>query len=85
MKDLDILILLKKIREKRKIVSISEIKHELTESEAVYRQIISYNPETEKWDILTDLFNTDTIKKLRKIEYIDDKRFYMYIQIYEDI
>lgn len=85
LKDLDLLILMNKTREKRKILSISEINHDTKQANGVYRQIFEYNPDSDKWNLLTDLFNTNSIKKMRKIEPINEKEFSMYIQIYEDI
>ncbi|MFX0024886.1 MAG: ATPase, T2SS/T4P/T4SS family [Candidatus Hermodarchaeota archaeon] len=85
LKDLDLLILMNKTREKRKIISISEINHEVNQSKGIYRQIFEYNPDSNKWNLLTDLFNTNSIKKIRKIEPLNEKEFYTYIQIYEDI
>jgi len=85
LKDLDLLILMNKTREKRKILSISEINHDTKQSNGVYRQIFEYNPDSDKWNLLTDLFNTNSIRKMRKIEPINEKEFIMYIQIYEDI
>ena len=85
LKDLDILILMNKTREKRKIISLSEINHVIKQPKGIYRQICEYNPDSDKWNLLIDLFNTNSIKKIRKIEPINEKEFYMYIQIYEDI
>lgn len=85
LKDLDLLILMNKTREKRKIISLSEINHVIKQSKGIYRQIFEYNPDSDKWNLLIDLFNTNSIKKIRKIEPINEKEFYMYIQIYEDI
>ncbi|MFX1494704.1 MAG: ATPase, T2SS/T4P/T4SS family [Promethearchaeota archaeon] len=85
LRDLDILILMNRTREKRKIISISEINPDIKQSNSIYRQIIEYNPDSDKWNLLTDLFNTKSIKKIRKIEAINEQEFYMYIQIYEDI
>ncbi|MFX1589076.1 MAG: ATPase, T2SS/T4P/T4SS family, partial [Promethearchaeota archaeon] len=85
LKDLDILILMNKTREKRKIISLSEINHDIKQSKGIYRQIFEYKPDSDKWNLLTDLFNTNSIKKIRKIEPINEKEFYMYIQIYKDV
>ncbi|MFX0017675.1 MAG: ATPase, T2SS/T4P/T4SS family [Promethearchaeota archaeon] len=85
LRDLDIIILMNKTREKRKIISLSEINHDIKQSKGIYRHIFEYNPDSDKWNLLTDLFNTNSIKKMRKIEPINEKEFYMYIQIYEDI
>ena len=85
LKDLDILILMNKTREKRKIISLSEINHDNKQSKGIYRQIFEYKPDSDKWNLLTDLFNTNSIKKIRKIEPINEKEFYMYIQIYKDV
>lgn len=84
LKDLDLIVLMKKIQEKRKLICISEIDDD-NNSKSIYRRIFEYNPESDKWDLLIDLFNTNSLKKIRKIESFDSKKFYRYIQIYEEI
>ncbi|MFW9772089.1 MAG: ATPase, T2SS/T4P/T4SS family, partial [Candidatus Thorarchaeota archaeon] len=84
LKDLDLIILMKKIHQKRKLISISEIIDD-DSSKDTYRRIFEYNPESNSWDLSTDLFNTHSVKKIRKTEPIDTKKFNSYIQIYKEI
>ncbi|MFX0147550.1 MAG: hypothetical protein ACFE8E_07335, partial [Candidatus Hodarchaeota archaeon] len=85
LQDLDLIILMKKFRHNRKIISISEINDLELTSKGIYKRIFEYNPESNGWDVLIDLFNTNSIKKMRKIESLNSKKFYAYLQIYEEI
>ncbi|MHA1294710.1 MAG: ATPase, T2SS/T4P/T4SS family, partial [Promethearchaeota archaeon] len=82
--DLDLIVLMKKNNNKRRVFSISEICIE--KSQNGYNQIIfQYNPESKRWDINTSLYKTKTIENLKKFEKLSKEKFFAYINIYNDI
>lgn len=85
LNDLDLIILMKKSNNKRKIVSIVEIDFDLSNKDNYYQNIFQYNPESKNWDNLKPLYDTNIINKLKKYEEINKKKFNHIINIYIDI
>ena len=85
LNDLGLIILMKKNQNERRIVSIAEIDFELSTKDDYYKRIFQYNPESKNWDNLKPLYETNIIKKLKKYEDINKKKFKFIISIYFDI
>lgn len=85
LSDLGILILMKKSRDGRKIVSISEITDIDSNSNKLHNLIFKYNPETLNWEQNSEIFNSKIINKLKMIEDISFKDFKDYITLYKEI
>ena len=83
--DLDLLILMNREFNKRRIVSISEI--DLTNYHVgdYYREIFLYDPEAENWNLLKKLYEAKIITKLKKFEKLNEKIFNSFIALYEEI
>lgn len=85
LNDLDLIILLKKDHNKRRVVSLAEIDFNNLEKGKYYQTIFQYNPKTKTWDKLKSLYETNTIKQLRIYEDITVEKFNHIISIYKDI
>ena len=81
LNDLDLLILMKTTHNQRKIVSISEI----DENSSQICEIFSYNPQVNKHELKSNLYESKTIKKLNKYEDVSKEHFFFTLNIYEDI
>ncbi|MFX1287004.1 MAG: ATPase, T2SS/T4P/T4SS family [Promethearchaeota archaeon] len=85
LRDLGLIILMKKNREKRFIESIAEINENLNDNYRVYNNIFKYDPHLKKWDVLRDLYNSNIVNKLRKYEDIHKEKFEILFNLYRDI
>ncbi|MFX0058716.1 MAG: ATPase, T2SS/T4P/T4SS family [Candidatus Hodarchaeota archaeon] len=83
--DLDLIILMKKNRDKRKIISISEINQDFEKSNDFYKNLFNYNPQLNNWCLIMNLYETNTILQLKQYEDINKERFSAFIETYEDI
>ena len=84
LNDLDLIVLMKKDGNQRKIISISEIGNNL-EIGKLYNNIFQYNPESKKWNLLNPLFETKIVNELRRYEDLSRENFSLLIKIYNDI
>jgi type IV secretory pathway ATPase VirB11/archaellum biosynthesis ATPase len=82
--DLDLIVLMKKDGNQRKIISISEIGNDL-EIAKLYNNLFQYNPESKKWNLLIPLFETKIVDELRRYEDLSRENFSKIIKIYADI
>ncbi|TFG14545.1 MAG: hypothetical protein EU535_03220 [Promethearchaeota archaeon] len=85
LNDLDLLLLMKKDFNKRRIISINEINLNKANNEKFYRSIFNYNPESLTWKNPISLYETNTIGKLKKYEDLGIEKFNKIINIYHDI
>ena len=85
LNDLNLILLMKKEFNKRRIVSINEIDLNNLNTKKVYRTIFSYNPENHRWDNLASLYRTNTLSKLKVYEDLSLEKFSAIIEIYYDI
>lgn len=85
LNDLDLLVLMKKNNNERKIIQIAEI--EASWEEKVFlRPIFKYDPKSNDWNVMTDdLFGTKSIQQLTDFMNLDDESFSKYITIFKDI
>lgn len=84
LNDLDLIILMKKIFNRRRIVSISEISRK-NEKNKLFKPIFLYNPESSKWSVLKSLYETNVIADIRKYKHLTRESFMQFIKIYEEI
>lgn len=84
LNDLDIIILMKKDANQRKIISISEIGSNL-KKDKLYNNLFQYNPESKKWNLVNPLFETKIINELRRYEDLSRENFSFLIKIYNEI
>jgi len=83
--DLDLIILMKKEFNKRRIVSLVEINKSNNKKGKLYNPIFQYSPKFKKWKLLTNLFNTSLISELRKYEDLSLDKFNLFLNLYYDI
>jgi len=82
LNDLNLIILMKKINNKRRIVSISEV---VLEDKKYYDEIFHYNPQSKKWDLSKNLYKTKIIDDIKKYEDLTEERFNTTIDTYQNI
>ncbi len=85
LNDLDLIILMKKISNNRKIVGIFEVCEAQNSKNLQFNSIFEYNPETEKWILTQPLSETNIILDLKKYEDLSDEKFSRFIEIYKEI
>ena len=83
--DLGILILMKKNREKRFIDSITEMRENFDEDNQIYENLFKRDPCLKNWAMLQDLYNSNTIKTLRKYEDLQKEKFDTLFYLYHDV
>lgn len=85
LKDLDLIILMKKINNKRKIISVTEISKDLDDNHRSYIDIFSYQPKFDDWEKKVFLYETNCIQKLCLFENLPEKKFYEIMELYTNI
>ena len=85
LKDLGLIILMKKNREKRYVASITEIRENLDDPGELYDDLFKFNPHVKKWDALRDLFESNIVKGLRKYEDLQRDNFEILFNLYRDV
>jgi Flp pilus assembly CpaF family ATPase len=85
LKDLGLIILMKKNRERRYIDSIAEINEIMSGNGNMYNILFKHDPHVRKWDHLSDLYESDIIKSLRKYEDLQKEKFEVLFYLYRDV
>ena len=85
LRDLGLIVFMKKNREKRFVDSISEINSNIEDNKEIYQILFKFNPQKKNWANLINLFNSNIICKLRKYEDISKEKFQVLFNIYKDI
>lgn len=85
LSDLDLIILMKKDHNKRRIFSISESIDNCIDQKKYYNTIFQYNPTAKKWDLLISLYETNILARLIKYEDMNEEKFNFFIKIYQEI
>ena len=83
--DLDLIILMKKERNIRRVHSIYEIGECKSENDKYYDSIFKYNPSSKTWKLLKSLYETKIITKLKEHEDLPIDKFKSIIKIYIEI
>ena len=85
LNDLDLIILMKKKNNERKVVGIYEICKSFDQKDKQFDSIIEYNPQTNNWVILKSLYETNVIIDVKKYEAMSKEKFLSLIEIYNEI
>jgi hypothetical protein len=83
--DLDLLIFMKKDKNKRRVHSIAEINKEGFKEKNYFDSIFIFNPFSKTWKLSKPLFETKTLIDIKRYEDLNIKRFNAYIEIYNEI
>ncbi len=85
LEDLDIVILMKKTENKRKIISISEFFFNQKNINQFYHILFQYKPSINDWTTLKSLFETKVINKICLYENLDQEKFGSIMKVYQEI
>lgn len=85
LRDLGLIVFMKKNREKRFIDSILEINHNIEDKKNIYQTLFKFNPQKKNWANLISLFDSNIICKLRKYEDIGKEKFQVLFNLYKDM
>jgi len=85
LNDLDLIILMKKNFNERKVVGVFEVCKSPDNQNKLYNSIFEYNPETKKWLLTKSLSETNVILESKKYENLSNERFLGFIKIYNEI
>jgi len=85
LRDLGLIVFMKKNREKRFVDSISEINNNIEDDKEIYQTLFKFNPQKKNWANLVNLFNSNIICKLRKYEDISKEKFQVLFNLYKDM
>ena len=85
LRDLGLIVFMKKNREKRFVDSISEINNNIEDNKDIYQTLFKFNPRKKNWANLISLFNSNIICKLRKYEDISKEKFQVLFNLYKDM
>ncbi len=83
--DLDLLVLMKKEQNLRRVLSISEVNKENNEVDKYYDSIFNYIPLSETWKLSKSLYETKVITEFKKSENLSKEKFTSIINIYREI
>ena len=85
LRDLGLIILMKKNREKRFVYSISEIRENLNDLSEAYSLLFKFDPHLKKWDALRNLYDSKIVNLLRRYEDLRKEKFEILFFLYRDI
>ena len=85
LRDLGLIILMKKNREKRFVYSISEMHENLKDLSEAYNNLFKFNPHLKKWDALRNLYDSNLVDILRRYEDLRKEKFEILFFLYRDI
>jgi len=85
LNDLDLLILMKKDFNHRWVQTVSEIDSNKNSDNSYHQIIFNFYPNSENWSNLKDLYETNTIKKFRNYEDLNEELFNRIINLYKII
>ncbi len=85
LSDLDLIVLMKKQLNERRVVGVFEICRSPNTNNSLYRTIFEYNPETYKWLLTKSIYETGVISDLTKYETLSKEKFLLYIKTFNEI
>lgn len=85
LSDLDLLILMKKEFNKRRIFSISEIKENKSKGNKFNDVIFQYDPLSKNWKLLKSLYETKVLTEITQYENLSKEKFNSFIEVYTEI
>ena len=83
--DLDVLILMKKGFNARKIISVSEIRVDKNSEKISNERLFLFDPISKNWKTLNSLYETKIIKEITRYESLSKDRFKSILEIYSEI
>jgi Flp pilus assembly CpaF family ATPase len=83
--DLDLLLLMKKEFNSRKIISVSEIKQAKNDNNVINDTIFSFDPLLKNWTLMKPLYETKVITEITLYENLSKEKFTSYIDVYTEI
>jgi type IV secretory pathway ATPase VirB11/archaellum biosynthesis ATPase len=83
--DLDLIILMNKEQNVRRVLSIYEIGRCKSENDKYYDLIFKYDPFSKTWELLKSLYETKIITEIKKYEDLPIDKFKSIIKIYQEI
>ncbi|MFX0080131.1 MAG: ATPase, T2SS/T4P/T4SS family [Candidatus Hodarchaeota archaeon] len=85
LSDLDLLILMKKEFNKRRIFSISEIKKNTSKGNSFCSIIFKYDPLSKDWKLLKSLYETEVLTEIIEYENLSKEKFTSFMKVYNEI
>jgi len=83
--DLDLVILMKKDINKRRVISISEIIEKNDNEHNIYDPIFKYDPPSQKWKSLKPLYKTKVLDEVSQYESLTKEKFASILNVYNEI
>ncbi|MFW9864907.1 MAG: ATPase, T2SS/T4P/T4SS family [Candidatus Thorarchaeota archaeon] len=81
--DLDLVILMKKDINKRRVISISEVIE--NNEQNLYDPIFKYEPLSQKWKLLKPLYSTKVLNEVSQYESLTKEKFLSFLNVYNEI
>ncbi|KKM64007.1 hypothetical protein LCGC14_1505750 [marine sediment metagenome] len=85
LNDLDLIILMKKNFNERKVIGVFEFFRNTDVSNKLYYPLFKYNPESQKWALIKSLYEANVITELTNYENLPEDKFSSFINIYIEI
>lgn len=83
--DLDILVLMKKGFNTRKIISVSEIRMDKNSEKVINEPIFLFDPNSKNWKSLVTLYETKVLEEIIRYERLPEDKFNSTIEVYTEI
>jgi type IV secretory pathway ATPase VirB11/archaellum biosynthesis ATPase len=83
--DLDLIILMKKKYNERKVVGVFEINESFETKNELFNSIFEYNPQANKWILTKSLYETNVVLDIKKYEHLTKQYFLSLIKVYNEI
>ncbi|MFW9900290.1 MAG: ATPase, T2SS/T4P/T4SS family, partial [Candidatus Thorarchaeota archaeon] len=83
--DLDLIVLMKKELNERRIVGVFEICRSPSIKNKLYKSIFEYNPEISNWLLTKSLYESSVISDLAKYENLPKGKFLLLIETFNEI
>ena len=85
LSDLGLLILMKKNKQRRMIVSIVEMKNNIIEANQIYNALFKFEPHLKNWSAFKSLYESNLVEKIRKYEELSRDKFQTLYELYQDV
>ncbi|MFW9988863.1 MAG: ATPase, T2SS/T4P/T4SS family [Candidatus Odinarchaeota archaeon] len=85
LNDLDLIILMKKDFNRRKVVGVFEVCKSINKNNKLYDSIFKYDPENDNWVLWKSLYDTNVILDIKKYEVLSKESFFLFMKIYCEI
>lgn len=85
LSDLDILILMKKEFNTRRVISVSEINDIKGKDKMINKPIIRFDPLLKNWKLLNSPYETKIITEIAKYEDLSQEKFNSFMEVYTEI